>query len=191
MNTAALNTPAFAAALSAADRHTTMDRPAGTASPDRFRQGMRRLVGGVTVVAARLADGSRAGLAATAVCSVSAEPAALLVCVNQSSTLGRALAVDLPFSVNVLAAGHEALARAFGGMAGLGQHERFSLGAWHDGTSGAPRLADAQACFECRVTHLVACGSHQVVIGQVEHVTLGHATTGALAYHEGAFHRIE
>ncbi len=38
-----------------------------------FKQAMRHLAGGVTIIATEH-DGSRAGLAATAVCSVSADP---------------------------------------------------------------------------------------------------------------------
>lgn len=174
--------------------------PAGALDPERiapanadaFRQAMRHLSGAVTVVAARLPDGAPAGLAATAVCSVSAEPAALLTCLNRSTVLGGMIAAGMPFTVNVLAAHHETLARAFGGMAGLDQAGRFALGHWIDTPAGTPMLADALVGFACRVSQTVQHGSHLVVIGDVEHVALPHPEAGAtpnLVYHNGAFGR--
>ncbi|MDR3098817.1 MAG: flavin reductase family protein [Paraburkholderia sp.] len=157
-----------------------------------FRQGMRHLVGAVNVLAARLRDGAPVGLTATAVCSLSAEPPALLACVNRASTLGNAIAIGMDFSVNVLGAHHEALARAFGGMAGIDQRGRFALGEWHAGKDGPPLLADALVAFVCRVVQTVEHGSHCVVIGQVEQVALP-AIHGAirsnLVYRNGSFGR--
>ena len=49
--------------------------PAAGISSEAFRAGMRHLAGAVTVLAASGADGAPIGLAATAVCSLSAEPA--------------------------------------------------------------------------------------------------------------------
>ncbi|VVE16688.1 4-hydroxyphenylacetate 3-monooxygenase reductase subunit [Pandoraea cepalis] len=163
------------------------------ATPADFRQGMRRLAGAVTVIAARLADGSRLGIAATAVCSVSAEPAALLACVNQSTSLGRVIAAGLPFTVNVLGAKHEELARAFGGMLNMDQTERFRLGDWCDATNGAPMLADALVSFACHVSRTIVFASHVIVIGEVAQVALHDAAPlpGNLVYHDGSFRRID
>jgi flavin reductase (DIM6/NTAB) family NADH-FMN oxidoreductase RutF len=151
---------------------------------------MRRLVGAVTAVAARMPDGSPVGLAATAVCSVSAEPPTLLVCVNQSSSLGKVIGVGHAFSVNLLRAEHEPLARSFGGMTGLDQAQRFALGAW-DCQGPIPLLRDAAATFECRVTHAHESGSHFVLMGAVEAVHLGDEACGALGYLNGGFVVIE
>ncbi|QGZ66011.1 flavin reductase family protein [Paraburkholderia acidisoli] len=166
--------------------------PRAFAPADEFRRGMRRLAGGVTIVAARLADGSPCGLAATAVCSVTTEPAALLTCVNRSSSLGSVIAEGMPFTVNVLAAHHEELARAFGGMLGLDQTARFLAGDWREAHNGAPRLADALVSFTCRVARTVDVSSHLVVIGEVEHVNLPEddAARPHLIYHNGTFRQI-
>jgi flavin reductase len=168
-------------------------RGSGVATPAEFRQGMRHLAGAVTVVAARLADGSPIGIAMTAVCSVSAEPAALLVCVNRTTSLGRNIAAGMPFSVNVLGAGHEVLARAFGGMLGLDQSARFAIGDWRDAPNGAPSLADAPAVFGCHATHLVDHASHIIVIGHVDCVTVAeHASDlSTLIYLNGAFGHVD
>ena len=46
-----------------------------------FKKGMRHLAASVTLITTRYGD-LRGGLTATAVCSVSAEPPQILVCVN-------------------------------------------------------------------------------------------------------------
>ena len=54
--------------------------------PDRFRQGMRRLAGACTIVTSVAPGQGRegwVGLTATAVSSVTADPARLLVCINR------------------------------------------------------------------------------------------------------------
>lgn len=152
----------------------------------QFRSGMRRLMGAVTAIAARLPDGSPVGLAATAVCSVSTEPPTLLVCVNQSSSLGKAIDVGQTFSVNLLGVEHEELARSFGGMTGRDQAQRFTHGPWElDGQT--PLLRDAVAAFECRVTHAHESGSHFVLMGAVEAVHLREGEGGVLGYLNGRF----
>lgn len=159
-----------------------------TLAPDlAFRSGMRRLVGAVTAIAARMPDGSPVGLAATAVCSVSTEPPTLLVCVNQTSSLGKVIQVGQAFSVNLLGADHEFLARSFGGMTGLTQAERFAEGTWNfDGE--APVLHGAVATFECRVTDAHVSGSHYILMGAVQSVRLGEeGASGALGYLDGRF----
>ena len=48
---------------------------------DEFKQAMRHLAGGVTIIATEH-EGCRTGMAATAVCSVSADPPTILICIN-------------------------------------------------------------------------------------------------------------
>lgn len=162
---------------------TALDRAA-------FLQGMRRLAGGVVLVTARSPEGVAIGLTATAVCSLTVEPPALLVCVNRSSTLGRILAPGLAFCVNLLAPHHEELAQVFGGMRQVPREARFGQGQWDDGPAGAPLLRDAEAGFMCQVGNMVAVGTHLIVIGECLDVALPPASRGALAYRDGAFHAI-
>jgi flavin reductase len=54
-------------------------------SLDEFREGMAVLAGAVNIVTTD-GPGGRAGLTASAVCSVTAEPPTLLVCVNRGSS---------------------------------------------------------------------------------------------------------
>ena len=154
---------------------------------DVFRAGMRRLAAGVCVVAARNAQGIPFGVTATALCSLTIEPPALLVCVNLSSPLAQWLTTGARFSVNLLGHEHESLARVFGGMAGVPREARFEHGEWREGTGGAPHLADALANFQCSVARTTDYGTHRVVIGAVDAVSLGEAGAG-LVYRDGTFH---
>ena len=70
----------------------------------RFTAGMRHLAAGVTLVTTA-GGGSRAGLTATAVCSVSAEPPQLLACVNREADAHRLLLATGHLAVNLLSAG--------------------------------------------------------------------------------------
>lgn len=154
---------------------------------EAFRAGMRRLAAGVCVVAARNGEGIPLGVTATALCSLTIEPPALLVCVNLSSPLAQWLTTGAGFSVNLLGHDHERLARVFGGMAGVPREARFDHGEWREGAGGAPHLADALANFQCSVARTTDYGTHRVVIGAVDAVSLGEAAA-ALVYRDGAFH---
>src|SRR5438552_2915047 len=95
-----------------------------------FKKGMRALVGAVTVIAVQDANGFAAGITATAVCSLSADPPSLLVCVNRESAIAPALTLGAAFSVNVLADDQIEVAQAFGGQKGVKGGSRFAFGAW-------------------------------------------------------------
>ena len=78
---------------------------------------MRHLAAGVTLVTTA-GGGSRAGLTATAVCSVSAEPPQLLACVNREAEAHRLLLATGHLAVNLLSAGQHELADRFAGRYG-------------------------------------------------------------------------
>ena len=98
-------------------------------SPTEFKQAMRHLAGGVSIIATEH-EGVRAGLAATAVCSVSADPPTILICINSSASAHDPIRESGRFSVNLLASDHDRIARGFSGQDGVKREERFSLGSW-------------------------------------------------------------
>ena len=106
--------------------------------PAAFKQAMRSLVSGVTVIATQDRLGACIGLTATAVTSLSVDPPSLLVCVNRSSAMAPALLSDTLFSVNVLAAGQADVAEAFGGQRGLRGTGKFARGHWYRSSPGTP-----------------------------------------------------
>lgn len=149
-----------------------------------FRQGMRLLCSGVTIVTSRH-DDMATGLTATAVCSLSAEPPRLLACINRAGVTCRAMRESGIFCVNVLTAEHEALARRFAAPAD-GPNGRFAEGSWTRLATGAPVLDGCLAAFDCTVSALLDQGSHVICIGDVQEVR---TAPGArpLLYMDGAF----
>ena len=134
-----------------------------------YREAMARLAGAVHLVTTD-GPGGRAGFTATAVCSVSDTPPTLLVCINRDSSAYPAFSRNGRLCVNLLAAGHEALAEAFGRRP---LAERFSEGVWGEGLGGGPVLDGALAAFDCRIVHRVTAGTHDVLFGEVEALSGG------------------
>ncbi len=88
-----------------------------TVTPQGFIQGMRQLAAGVTLITSAH-GGRRSGLTATAVCSVSAEPPQLLVCINQRAETYVTVQRSGAFAVNLLASDQHRLAEIFAGAGG-------------------------------------------------------------------------
>ena len=153
--------------------------------PDAFKLGMRQLASGVSIVTARGSNG-RAGLTATAVCSVSAEPPQLLVCVHREAEAYGVIRASGHMCVNLLDQRHLPLARCFAGMTGKRGEDRFSEGKWTSLETGAPVLADALANFDCEIGDDLVSGSHCILVGRVVSVA---AQPGGepLLYADGQF----
>jgi flavin reductase (NADH)/flavin reductase len=96
-----------------------------TISRDVFRTGMRHLAAGVCVITTSAHGGGRFGLTATAVCSVSADPPTLLVCLNNSTTTCKEILESGRFAVNVLAGHDQEIAQVFASP--LPPEERFNV----------------------------------------------------------------
>ena len=137
---------------------------------EQFKLGMRNLAGAVSVITSGHAS-HRYGMTATAVCSVSAEPPTLLVCINRSTTTHDAVAKSGVFCVNVLRAEDRELSGLFSGT--QKGEARFRTEQWTRLATGAPVLLDALAAFDCKVAKRLAHGTHTIFIGAVEQVLLG------------------
>jgi flavin reductase (DIM6/NTAB) family NADH-FMN oxidoreductase RutF len=163
--------------------------PPSLATAEEFKRGMRKLAGGVNVITV-LEGGQAHGLTATAVCSLSAEPPHLLICVNGSASAHDPIAKAGAFGVNVLGYDQEDIARRFAGMDGCERAQRFSIGRWTTHTTGAPLLEDALSAFDCQVIQEVSAPTHTVFIGRVVAVLTKNG--GApLIFHDSRFTRIE
>jgi flavin reductase (DIM6/NTAB) family NADH-FMN oxidoreductase RutF len=90
-----------------------------------------------------------------------------MVCLaRSSSTLARLRAAGA-FSINLLAARHQALAHRFSGHGGVHGPRRFDSAQWTTLSTGAPVLADALAAFDCLVEEVIERHSHAIVLGAV------------------------
>lgn len=158
------------------------------AKSEDFKRGMRQLAAGVNVITVEN-GGIRDGLTATAVCSISAEPPHLLVCVNSSAAAHDPIHRAGSFCVNVLAGDQEDIARRFAGMDGSKRSDRFAIGAWTTLSTGAPVLGGALANFDCIVVREFEAATHTLFIGRVLGVLTGEIDA-PLIYGNGRFTRL-
>lgn len=158
-------------------------------SSDLFLAGMRKVAGAVTVITTVSNDGERRGLTATAVCSLSAEPPSLIACVNRRTWVAQFVSNTSIFAVNVLSHAQEDVARAFAGQTALSGGDRFMVGDWAAGRTGAPIARGALACFECRLERLVDHATHAILIGEVVDTVVGNGHS--LVYLDGGFSSVQ
>ena len=108
-----------------------------------------------------------AGFTATAVVSVSDQPATLLVCLNRRSQVSPILRENHVLCVNTLRAGADTIADVFAGRTGVPMAERFDSATWTALSTGSPVLTDAVVAFDCRVIEIKAVATHNVVFAGV------------------------
>ena len=152
-----------------------------------FKDGMRHLVGAVTLITT-LHESQRRGLTATAVCSLTAEPPSLLVCVNRNAEAHDLIAAAGCFCVNVLGYQHQDLAESFAARDGSKGEARFARGSWSRLVTGAPHLVDSLAAFDCEVFDAHAFATHTMYLGRVVAVQAGNGAP--LLYAHGRFGRL-
>lgn len=156
--------------------------------PALFKSGMRRLAAGVSIITT-VADGTRFGLVATSVCSVSLEPPSLLVCVNHAASSHDAIQKAGFFCVNLLRKDDNDTARRFSSPEY--RDIRFEDGRWGTLDTGAPALVDALASFDCEISKVITVSSHTVFIGNVTAVELWSKDVVPLIYFDGRYNAAE
>ena len=153
---------------------------------EQFKMGMRSLAGAVSIITSAQA-GHRYGMTATAVCSASAEPPTVLICVNKLATTHGAIARSKAFCANVLRHEDWELSTSFSGaQSGEG---RFKSRDWTKLSTGSPVLIDSLVSFDCRVVDKLSHGTHTIYLGEVEQVLLGKKGK-PLLYSEGQYAKL-
>lgn len=154
-----------------------------------YREAMSRYAGHVQIITTRFGDVSR-GTTITAACSVSDQPPMLLACVNNQNENNLPFFQSDSFVLNTLGAQHQELAGAFAGFGKLSNEERFALGTWESGETGAPILVGAIAAYECRVVDRKVTPTHTVLFGEVIGLKMGDKAPSLLYLNRG-FHTAE
>ena len=150
-----------------------------------FRQAMRHLVGGVSLVT--VGQGHEiTGMTVTSIASLSAEPPSLVVIVNRSASSWPLLKRNQFFGVSILHPGQVELAERFAGRRGVAGADRFAGAEWITRVSGTPLLATALAAIDCEIEDIVERHSHAIVIGRPIDLILSQSTA-ALAYWQGQY----
>ncbi|GBQ84124.1 flavin reductase [Asaia krungthepensis] len=156
-------------------------------SKEIFRDAMARLASAVTIITTDGENG-RHGFTASAVCSVSDDPATLLVCVNRSASTHAHLVKHGLLAINILAHEQEALSTLFGSSK-YAMETRFASGNWRRGELGLPVLEGALVTLECRISLTQEIGTHSVFF--VEPLCAEFAREGAsgLVWFDRAYRR--
>ncbi len=152
---------------------------------DNFRNAMRSLAGGVSVITVGRGN-DVSGMTVTSVSSLSVEPATLIVSINRQASSWPLLQKHGVFGVNILSSDHVDVAERFSGVGGLKGAERFAGSEWISLASGVPLLTGALAAFDCEVEHVVERHSHAIVIGRVLDLRVS-AGKPALTYWQGQY----
>jgi flavin reductase (DIM6/NTAB) family NADH-FMN oxidoreductase RutF len=153
--------------------------------PMELRQVLGHWSSGVTIVATLTPSGDPCGLTANAISAVSLTPPLVLVCVERGADTHDSLRSSGVFSINMLAADAEMVARRFAGKDGTG---KFGGVPYHREASGAPVLDDALAWIDCRVHAEHDGGDHTIFVGEV--VAAGSREGEPLVYHARRYRRL-
>lgn len=141
------------------------DTPSITASA--FTSALSLAANGVSIVTT-CHESADAGLTVSSMCSVCAEPALLLVCVNSDNEFCEKALQSERFAVNILPSSGVALAEVFAGLtSGDKSSDRFDSGTWTRLTTGAPILNDALVALDCLIDSSLVKGTHRVFFGNV------------------------
>jgi flavin reductase (DIM6/NTAB) family NADH-FMN oxidoreductase RutF len=132
-----------------------------------FRAVMGNFPAGVTVVTAMGSDGEPRGCTVSAVCSVSASPPLLLVCIDNGSSTLPAIQHSGGFTVNFLRSEGCDLATQFAGK----RPDKFNAVRWRPAPTpeGGPILEEDSCAYSvCRVTEALPAGDHWIFVGAME-----------------------
>lgn len=153
-----------------------------------FRDAMARLGAAVNIITTDGVAG-KGGITATAVCSVTDDPATLLVCLNRTSPRSALFLANGILCVNTLSAGQQAVSNAFSAPSDkLDMAARFAAGHWGSLATGAPVLEGAAASFDCRIAEVMEQGTHSVVFASVQAVRFAPMEAGCLMYYGRGYH---
>ena len=98
------------------------------------------------------------------VMQVSFDPLMLALSIHPHHASYKILKEGGVFSVNVLRADQQGLARHFGSPTST---DKLAAVPWHAERTGAPVLDDVPAWFECTFNHECSAGDHRLIVGQV------------------------
>ena len=151
-----------------------------------FRDAMACLGAAVNIITT---DGpaGQAGFTASAVCSVTDSPPTLLVCLNRSASVWPVFNDNRTLCVNTLSAGQESLSNLFGGKTPMA--DRFAAAGWQTGATGCPRLDEALASFDCRISQVVSVGTHDILFCEIVAITR-HPLPQGLVWFDRGYHAL-
>jgi len=130
-----------------------------------LRRVMSEFATGVTVVTARHGETIH-GLTANAFCSVSLQPALVLVCIDKQAHSHGVIVAGRCFAVNLLSAKQREIAERFAND-DLQSAERFAGISHHVEVTGAPVFDHTLGWLDCQVVANHEAGDHTIFVGEV------------------------
>ena len=137
-----------------------------TVTASAFTSALSQAANGVCIVTTA-DEGQDAGLTVSSMCSVCADPALLLICVNLDNEFCEIAKRSGCFAVNILPSNCMDLAMTFAGLTEELENSRFNTGEWTKLTTGAPILSNALVALDCKLDSTLIKGTHQVFFGNV------------------------
>ncbi|WP_182377750.1 flavin reductase family protein [Nocardioides sp. WS12] len=162
----------------------TVTAPGDVNAPERFRDAMSSFPSGVTIVTTTDATGEFWGFTATSFCSVSMDPALVLVCLADTAQCHPAFAGAERWTIHVLHRAHSELALRF---ATRGEN-KFADAGFEVNADGVPILADASFRLDCVAHDKIVAGDHTILVGRVVDTHLG--ADDPTIYFKRAFHTL-
>jgi flavin reductase (DIM6/NTAB) family NADH-FMN oxidoreductase RutF len=160
-----------------------MSQPEGQLPGDAFRDVIRHLASGVTIITSSL-KGEPVGLTATAVCSVSATPPMLLVSVTSGSRTALGVAETGTFAVHLLRHKNRSHAEQF---AARGAHFK---GIAYSIEKDIPLLSEVLGWFLCEVEQTITAADHMIFIGRVVRCELEDKLPDPLLYFDRSYRKL-
>ncbi|WP_405889944.1 flavin reductase family protein [Streptomyces sp. NBC_00133] len=148
-----------------------------------FRRVMARFPSFVAVITTDTHSGP-AGCTATAVLSLSLDPASILLSLRSEGRTLNDIRASGAFAVNVLSWQQRDFARQFA----TGDPRRRFDGVAHSHMNGVPVLDDCSATVVCRLQEAIEVLDHTLLIGTAERATSG--TDAPMVLLDGQSHRI-
>ena len=155
---------------------------------EAFREAMRHLAGGVSVITAGIGE-DRTGLTATSPTSLSADPPTVLACVNREASAIPVIASYRHFALNVLGEAQRHVAENFTGKGGLRGPQRYRDAEWSTLETSASVLDGALVALDCELDEMIERHSHTILIGRVVAARVAPGSQ-ALIYWRGAYDRL-
>jgi 3-hydroxy-9,10-secoandrosta-1,3,5(10)-triene-9,17-dione monooxygenase reductase component len=152
------------------------------ADRELFREVFGRFATGVAVITSA-GGGTKGGMTANAICSLSLDPMLALVCFENEARTLPIVRNTSRFAVNILGAQQEELAGLFASK--LPEPDKLDAVA-HRLEDGLPILDGALAWAVCDLRELIAGGDHTIAIGEVTSMGLG--SGWPLLWYGGRYH---
>ena len=136
--------------------------PGASAEAEAFRDVIRHLASGVTIITSSL-GGEPVGLTATAVCSVSASPPQLLISLTATSRTAQGVAETGAFAVHLLPHTGRRYAEQFASRGSHFQDVKYSP----TPDRQIPLLPNALGWFLCQAEQSLRVADHVIFVGRV------------------------